>query len=148
MDTAYVTPMIMLRPDPHNPGNSRPQAALVVRYPGTAGMRELVIRGLLRRRWNLVAAPVGRYAFPPGGGFCGRVYLANSTVRVVVGETLYDGPLPLSDDPAGDGWRDLATGTREVAVYVTVGTQPILRPEDADDAARAGQLVGVVAELH
>lgn len=147
VDTAYVTPMIMLRPDAHDPGKSLPRPALVVRYPSDdAGMRELVIRSLLRRRWDLVASPAGRYEFQPAGPR-GRVYLSDGTVRIVVGETLYDGPLPLRDGIAGEAWQALAQAIREIAVYVAVGTAPILSIEDVDTAARAGQLVGIVAQL-
>lgn len=144
VDAAYVTPMIMLRADLHDAAESRPLPALVVRYPGTPGMRELIIRGLLRRRWNLIGSPA---TFHVDDGPRGRVYLARDQVRIVVGETLYDGHLPLSADIAGESWRALATATRQIAVCVAVGTDPILGIEDVDAAARAGQLVGIVAQL-
>lgn len=136
----------MLRPETIKAGQPRPQAAVVVRYPGLPPLRELVLRGLLRRGWSLVAPPVGEYEFGPGPR--ARVYISAGQVRIVAnGETIFDGELRLTANPAGESWSELAQLRGEVLTCITVGDKPILTEEDVERAARQGYLVGVVGDV-
>lgn len=146
LDDAFVTPVMVLRPSSFGIGVPRPRAALVVRYPGDRRVREMVLRGLLGRGWQLVAAPVGEVEVEDVP--FAAVSLRDGGVRVEAGgQTVYDGALGLDPGPEGYHWPELAAAAGEVLVLVTVGTAPILTSDDADDAARAGHLVGLAGIL-
>jgi hypothetical protein len=100
VDDAWVVPMTVLRPSSFGQGAARPRAALVVWFAGTVRLREVVLKGFLRRGRQLAAPPVGEVEFEdmPRAVVC----LADGHVRVRDGdETVFDGRLPLNPDLSG-----------------------------------------------
>ena len=158
IDDATATPVILLRPASRGATDlsSRPRAALVVRFPGYPEMpedrlREAVLKGLLRRRWELVSAPAGEFD-PPFDPEQQRPTVQLTAdgdhARVEVGpEILYEGPLGLAADISGTSWLALAHGVGEVLVLVTAGTRPVTDETEINAAARAGHLVGLPGPL-
>ena len=145
IDDAFVVPLIALRPATFEAGDPSPRPALLVRFPGTTRMREAVVTGLLRRGWDLVAAPVGDFVpRPEAPVITVNVREGGVLVSEPGGEVLYDGPLLLDDDSP---WLGLARGTGEVVVLVTVANQPLIGEVDANRVARRGHLVGVVGTV-
>ena len=158
IDDATATPVILFRPASRGATelSSRPRAALVVRFPGYPEMpedrlREAVLKGLLRRRWELVAAPAGEFdpPFDPKQQRPTAQLTAHGDhARVEVGpEVLYEGPLKLAANISGVSWLALAQGVGEVLILVTAGTRPITNEAEIDAAARAGHLVGLPGVL-
>lgn len=146
IDDAFATPLILLRPSSFGIGAPRPRAALCIRFPGDARMREAVLRGLLKQRWQLVAAPAGE--FEPLPEPHARVELSEGHVRAEAGgQTVFDGPLRLAPDLAGHSWHELSHAAGEIPVLVTAGYGPINTAADADEAARAGHLIGIAGHL-
>lgn len=141
MDDAYVTPVVALHPsDPEDPGSARPTATIVVRFPGPPRLREVVLRALLSSGWQL-SGSIGH--FEPEETPLATVTLSAGHARIQArGETLYEGPLP-----ADETWFSLAQAQDHLPVYVTVGPEAILTEEDADQAGRAGHLVGASATI-
>lgn len=145
-DSAYVTPVMILRPSSFGRGAFRPRSALVVRFPGTPAMREAVLRGLLGQGWQLAAAPVGEFEAEDVPR--AQVYLDAAGVRVEAGgEIVFEGPLGLHAGPEGHTWTQLARAVGEVMVLLTVGPDPVLDEDDANRAARAGHLVGIAGTV-
>lgn len=145
VDDAFATAFVVVRPAAVAAGHVRSMPAVVVRIPGDPALRELILRGLLRRGWTLVGRP-GEHEFS-GSGPRARVCLGGGAVRIVAsGETIYDGPLELSAGAAGQAWVEL-TRSREVLVFLTAGVQPILTDEDLDAVAGEGRLVGIEGDL-
>lgn len=154
IDDAAITPVIVLRPSSFEGANHRSAAALVVRFPGAPllpedTLREAVLRGLLRRGWHLVSAPVGEFDPPWSiGQHTPVVSLGDDYVHVKVSsETLYEGPLGLAADTSGSIWLHLAHSTNEVLVLVTAGSRPVTTVPEIDTTARAGYLVGLPGRL-
>ncbi|MGC3994765.1 MAG: hypothetical protein QM779_11735 [Propionicimonas sp.] len=147
-ETAFATPFIALRPATFYTAEPRPRAAIVVRYPGDDRHLQAVMRGLLRRGWELIPPPVGAFEFndnPASPRASIVLDHRTGTARVAVGSQLvFDGELRLSNDEAGISWEALCHKTGEVLTFVTVGNQPILSQEHVEEVARAGHLVGVV----
>lgn len=144
-DDAFATAVVAVRPAALAAGHARSRPAVVVRLPGEADLRELILRGLLRRGWALVGRP-GEHEFSPEGPRA-RVYLSGDQVRIVAnGETIYDGLLDLSAGTAGQAWMGL-TRSQEVLVFLTVGVQPILTDDDLEAVATQGHLVGIEGRL-
>lgn len=146
MSDAFATAVVAVRPAALAAGSPRSRPAVVVRIPVETALRELVLRGLLRRGWSLVGRP-GEHEFSDDGPR-GRVYLSGDQVRIVAnGETVYDGPLNLSAGAAGQAWSELARSAGEVLVFLTGGTQPILTDADLASVAAQGLLVGIEGQL-
>lgn len=118
------------------------KASIAVCELATAGLRELVLNGLTRRRWERVRS-VDQLLTT---SLTARVYAAdqNRPARVVAGgETIWSGWLN-----ASARWHELASEEQTITVYLAlVADAPVRSLADLDRAAQQGHVVAVPGQL-
>lgn len=117
------------------------KAAIAVCELATAGLRELALNGLTRRRWERVRSADQLLTT----SLTARVYAdQNRPSRVVAGgETIWRGWLN-----ASARWHELASEEQTITVYLAlVAAAPVRSLADLDQAARQGHVVAVPGQL-
>lgn len=127
-------------------GDGALRAAVIVQYRLDPGDGQVVIRGLLRAGWDLVAPPVCDVVAGPDSprlrvavDDVGELDLTSAT-----GEVLFSGA---PQEPITSGWVHLAH--HQVVVPVLVGVWGVDLGTDVDltGCARAGKLLGAGATM-
>lgn len=121
------------------------RAVVIVQYRLDPGDGEVVIRGLLRAGWALVAAPVSAVTLGPN---LPQLQVAVDDVGglsvTAAGAVLFGGT---PEDPITSGWVHVARQQAQVPVLVGVWGVDLGTDVDLTECARAGKLLAAGARM-
>lgn len=147
LDAADLTMILAPRPGPGaDPQTSMPTAGLVVTFDPGPALTDTLLRALLSKGWELVAAPLGHF-HPASSAYLARVECSGaSAIAITAGsEVIYSNDALGSKPPYG--WVELAQARGVALVYLAVSPNPLTTEVDMTNAARAGHIVGGYATL-
>jgi hypothetical protein len=147
LDGANLTMILALRPGPGgDPETSTPTAGLVVTFDPGPALTDKLLRALLSKGWELVAAPLGQFD-PASSTYLAHVECSDaSAIAITSGsEVIYSNDALGSRPPYG--WVELAQVRGVALVYLAVSPDPLTTEDDMTRAARAGHVVGGYATL-